>query len=648
MFKEFSAHFLGNSELCTMALVLAVISLCAAGIYRKLPDEKEKTDTLNKPHNSALFRKLGAKDVFWMIFLSVCYAVVSVWNLGSFETISSYWQPVSDYEEIIIELSESSFDGVLWIAGEGDNNSNPNGYQNHVNFQLYGSNDLIVWEEVTQLNTINYLNQQMNEGSWDYRYVKLVSLDRSNVLNEIGFRKTGTNDLIEASIYSFTNTDSMYDPCALLDEQDFLDMNPSYMDETYFDEIYHTRNASEIANHQYMYAYVHPLLGTQLISLGISLFGLSPFGWRIMGALFGILMVPLLYLCALHLFHKRSSAVLASGLLCVEFMHYTTSRIGTLEPFSVFFILLMTYYMLKYVQTSFYETPLKQQFVLLALSGIFMGCACATKFTGVYGGIGLAVLFFSHLLEETREYLKAAKLLKTSSEDEEIESLQHITSSYWPRLIKTGLWCILFFVIVPLCIYVLSYLPIVMSKTEGFSVQAVLDQTLGMIDYHANLDATHPYQSVWWQWILDIRPIWYYVRYNETTMNTISAFGNPLIFWCGAISMLWCFYDAFKNKSKRALWISISYLAQLLPWLLVERCIFIYHYYPSVPFLILGIVHACESLLEKDVRYRKPIGILCAASVVLFVLFLPVIGGFTTNSWFVQHVLRWMGSWYFG
>ena len=640
MFKDFSAQYLGNSELFSMMLVVVVILLIASIVYKKLP-EKEKTIVSKK----FLFRKVSCQDVFWMGLITLLYAVISLWNLGSFETIGSYWQPVSDHEEIIFELQEPEFDQILWVAGEGNNNTNPNGYQNQADFLIQGSHDFEVWNDVAELKDIDYLKIHSIEGSWNYRYVKLISRNSSNVLNEIGFKKANEDVLIDSSVALFSNPSSPYLPEALLDEQNFLVLDPSYMNETYFDEIYHTRNAQEIADGQYLYSYVHPLFGTQIISAGISMFGLSPFGWRIMGAVFGILMVPLMYLCALHLFHRRRSAVLAALLLSVECMHYTTSRIGTLEPFSIFFIQLMTYFMLNYCQTSFYTTPLKTQFIYLSASGIAMGCACATKFTGVYGGIGLAILFFSSLFQQTLSYRKSIINIKNQNFDEK-DVL--IAQKYWPCLVKTGLWCILFFVIVPLGIYVLSFVPVVMSKTQPFSIQAVYDQTMGMYNYHKNLEATHPYQSVWWQWILDIRPIWYYVKYNENTMQTISAMGNPIIFWTGAVAMIWCCIDAFKNKSYRALLISISYFAQVIPLLSVERCVFIYHYYPAIPFLILGIVHASESLLQKDKRYLKPIGWLAFAAVAVFVLFLPVIGGFETTSWYIQHIVRWMSSWYFG
>jgi hypothetical protein len=48
----------------------------------------------------------------------------------------------------------------------------------------------------------------------------------------------------------------------LIDEQDKLILHPTYLNQAYFDEIYHPRNAWEIATGHIMYATVHPLFGT--------------------------------------------------------------------------------------------------------------------------------------------------------------------------------------------------------------------------------------------------------------------------------------------------------------------------------------------------------------------------------------------------
>ena len=44
------------------------------------------------------------------------------------------------------------------------------------------------------------------------------------------------------------------------------------------------------------YEWTHPPLGKVMMMIGIQLFGMTPFGWRFMGALMGVLMLPLLYL----------------------------------------------------------------------------------------------------------------------------------------------------------------------------------------------------------------------------------------------------------------------------------------------------------------------------------------------------------------
>ena len=148
MLKQFSAQILGNSELISMILVSALILLIASFIYKILPDRKIK--------QKKLFRKVDVHDVFWIVLLSGLYAVVSLWNLGSMETIGSFWQPVTDHEEIILELAEYDFDEILWVSGEG-NNTNSSGYQNQVDFLIQGSNDLNVWDDLCELTNEDYL-----------------------------------------------------------------------------------------------------------------------------------------------------------------------------------------------------------------------------------------------------------------------------------------------------------------------------------------------------------------------------------------------------------------------------------------------------------------------------------------------------------
>lgn len=66
------------------------------------------------------------------------------------------------------------------------------------------------------------------------------------------------------------------------DEQELYEDGITYQDQTIFDEIYHGRTAYEFLHGLPIYENTHPPLGKTLISVGIAVFGMNPFGWRFM------------------------------------------------------------------------------------------------------------------------------------------------------------------------------------------------------------------------------------------------------------------------------------------------------------------------------------------------------------------------------
>lgn len=624
MINKISLQLFSNSQLILLAfaLLMVIIGLCLC------------FKILNKSYKS---------DLFAVVLITSIYAVVSLWQLGSHIAPNTWWQPQNDQEYITFEITDetTAFDGVYAIGGEGDNNALEAGYQIGLkNLQVLGSNDNEHWDIVADFTNGSFMEWEVVQGNWNYRYVSLVSQDLRMVINEFGLKKAGENSFLTLTPVTISNPNNPYPATQIIDEQNTLVITPTYMNGTYFDEIYHPRNAWEIANNQDMYASVHPLLGTSIIALGIKLFGMNPFGWRIMGALFGIMILPLFYLLVKKLFNNRFLSTLGTTLFATDFMLITTSRIGTLEPFSIFFILLMTYFMVCYVKSDFIKTPLKKQLLYLAASGVSMGFAVSIKWTGCYAAVGLAIMFFAHLISQSMIYFKFKK--DTDAKSQEYARL------YLRKAISIIAWCCLFFVLVPAIIYVCSYIPTRVWKNDTWSIANVIKHSIGMYDYHANLDATHPYQSVWWQWLFDIRPIWYYSNnFNNGTMQTISCFNNPLISLVGVISIVVTAINTFKTKSQTGFIILIGFLSALLPWVFVDRCIFAYHYYPSIPFLILAIVYASKLLIDKHSNGKKIVLIYCALCILLFVLFMPVLTGFTTNTSYVKF-LQWLPSWYFG
>ncbi len=543
-----------------------------------------------------------------MVSITLVYALISLWNLGSNKIPTTTWQPVEAYQTFILEV-EDGFNQINLIYGEGDNNSLEKGYQLGVeNMIIEGSNDLHNWVEISTLEKGRIFEYSFIEGDYNYKYIRITSTNIKQTLTEIAFIKD--NELVNVSVYEDKYADSKYPASLVIDEQDKVVISPTYYDEFYFDEIYHVRNAKEVADGQYMYASVHPLLGTNIIASFIKFFGFTPFVFRLPGALFGIAIVVLIYLLAKLLFDKTIISSLAAIFSACDFMHLTTSRIATLEPFSIFFIILMFYWMIKYYK----EEDHKKEIVDLLICGISMGLAISTKWTACYSAIGLAVILFKKLTETKK------------------------------NVISSLLWCVLFFVIIPLIIYWLSYLPDKVWR-DSWSIKNVWEHNITMFEYHSKLVSTHPYSSKWYQWLLDIRPIWYYSNINDVGIsNTIACFSNPLLTWAGVPAIIYCL---FKIKDKTSFIIAIGYLTAILPWTPISRTTFAYHFYPTSIFVILAICFCANKLMEKRNENRQLIYIFMALYVLIFIVYLPICTGFGTTKVYIK-ALELFPTWYFG
>ncbi len=439
------------------------------------------------------------------------------------------------------------------------------------------------------------------------------------------------------------------DDSALFDEQSLVPDRSSYRNSTYFDEIYHARTAYEFLHHLSVYEWTHPPLGKVFISIGIAISGMCPFGWRIAGTIFGILMIPLIYVFAKRLLGKSFLAVITCLLFTFDFMHFAQTRIATIDVYVTFFIIMMYFFMYKYATMSFFDTPLRKTFVPLAFCGISMGLGIASKWTGIYAGAGLAVIFFLIMAMRYREYSYAKREPKG-----ETNGIKHsyVIENYASHTAKTIGWCLIFFVLVPALIYGLSYIPYLM--TDGAQgIKTIFDNQESMLTYHGStvLGSTHPFSSRWYEWIIMKRPIWYYSGSLDNGLKEgISSFGNPLVWWIGIPAFCWMVVTAVTNKDKTAIFLCIAYIAELLPWVGVERLTFIYHYFPCVPFITLMIGYSIKTIYdEARIKHRKAITIgVCvyaAAVIGMFILFYPVLSGKPCSYEFAEHFLKWFDTW---
>lgn len=520
-------------------------------------------------------------------------------------------------------------------------------------------NNVFTWQDISlQDLTAQQAGADSSGSACTTHYLRLTLTDTDASLIELVFLDADGNITRPVNAEAYP---------ALFDEEDLYPARYSFRNSMYFDEIYHARTAYEFLHGLTTYENTHPPLGKIFISLGVAIFGMNPFGWRIIGTLFGIAMLPFLYLFGKRMTGNTPAAALACFLFAFDFMHFTQTRIATIDVYITFFVIAMYYFMYRYCSMSFYDTPLHRTFIPLGLCGVCMGLGIACKWTGVYAGCGLALLFFAHLLRRYREYLYAKAYPGQSTNGIEHS---HIVKNFTGYTVKTIDFCLTFFVLVPVVIYLLSYLPFVDNSHSGLLDRMLANQT-SMFDYHSGLEATHPYSSSWYQWPTMIRPIWYYSGYvSDTVKEGISAFGNPIVWWIGVPAFVYLLYLLFtqstllrtltgrkkevpaaevlsRREYSMAAFLVVGYLAQYLPWFFVTRITFIYHYFPSTPFVVLMIVYSLMQL-KKQMSDRTFFIVCCvyaAAAFGLFLLFYPVLSGQPVDVAFVVKYLRWRPTW---
>lgn len=582
--------------------------------------------------------RMVRRDYLVMAVITLIYSVIAFINLGDMSAPQTYYQPNAAGEEFVIEFDgEYPLAAVSYYYGIGNVREEPTV---QLEFHRYKED----WGKLNEAEVV--LNSVFR---WEYlplSSTKMTDQIRGTVstaemnLFEIAFWDEDGNLIPVKSVSGEGNNCE-----ALTDEQNLVPESPSYKNGTYFDEIYHPRTAYEFLHHLPYYETTHPPLGKVIMSWGIALFGMTPFGWRVMGTLFGIAMLPVFYLFLKKILRGTRYAAMGTVLFAFDFMHFSLTRMGTIDSYPVFFILLMYYGMflfgrrcLYYAQEygrDFFADKKRRRSVLLplAVSGIAWGCGAASKWIAVYAAIGLFVLFVAVMVmmyfrlrgKGNRQYKSFAG--------------------------KIVLWCVGFFVVMPAAIYTASYIPISMTEGYGNVFQEMWKNQFGMFRYHANLEATHAYSSEWWKWPLDYRPLWAYkapdTAVAEGNIGCISIMGNPILYWVGSIVFLLAIVYAVRKKDKMLGFLIIGLLSQYLPWVLIQRTTFIYHFFASTPFLVMVLVYMMKQA-ELRFSWMKGVNVgFCVLCVGLFVMFYPVLSGMEVSQAYVDTFLRWMDSWVF-
>ncbi|MBF0458899.1 MAG: glycosyltransferase family 39 protein [Nitrospirae bacterium] len=668
----------GNYHMDTYGGVLQIVSIAHVGclvylikigvdLYMRKSVSQTALPVTENETSVTVPLELGGRDYAAIAIITILNLAIMYYELGSLKAPETFWAAQHKGQGVYVDLGGEQMVGrVCFFGGIGDGQ-----------YDMRYSTDFQNWRQTGALKQKAVFEWQCVNTDIKGRYISLTAAEPGAMLNEIAFfDKDALTPLpvkFAMPLEPVTKA-AVPDKAAgnIIDEQHTVPPAPSYMNSTYFDEIYHARTAYEYLHGLPVYETTHPPLGKVFIEIGIAVFGMNPFGWRVMGALFGAFIPAIVYVFGYRLFGGTRYALIASLLMTADFMRVAQGRMATVDTYAVFFIILMYYYMYRYweaVAESGGKTDgaFKGANLYLGLSGLFFGLGVAVKWISVYAVGGLAVIFFASVI---RRYIVLAQHGRQAASQKAVrrKSLKKQPPGQTSRLSVKHLHAAtlnaiqhaaLYFILIPAVIYTLSYIPT--AKYQGLSalLSAVKQSQTDMYDYHKNLVAEHPFSSNWYEWPIMKRPLWLYNGNPPDVpdksgkpvqqVQSIVSMGNPAVWWMGIVAVLVVLGAALAGKRVGGgVFVVLTGLcAQYLPWVAVPRLTFIYHFYASVPFVIFCITYAIKWLEERRYGLRWLTYAYISLTVALFIAFYPILTGITVTKAYVRAALRWFDSWIF-
>ncbi|MCX8028289.1 MAG: glycosyltransferase family 39 protein [Thermodesulfovibrionales bacterium] len=556
---------------------------------------------------------LNKRDVIALICICVFFTLLYFYSLGSVYSPQTYWQPKMKGEGFIIDLkTPQDIRRINYFSGIGKGI-----------YRVDVSDDLIKWQTIATI-------EQKDVFQWKYiqvdnktRYLNIIVIEPDGMLYEIGLFDKNRNLIQIENLLNIVSSEKTVGSFKnLFDEQRMVPYTPSYRNGTYFDEIYYARTAFEYIQGLLPYETTHPPLGKLIIATGIKIFGMTPFGWRVMGVLSGIVIIAFVYLFGRMLFGKTEYGVLSAMIMGFDFMTFVQARLATIDSISVMFIVMMTYFMMRFYLSDNYHSCIRN----MTLSAISFSLGVATKWLCIYTALGLAVLFF----------LKLYKLSRNTD------------------IKKYLIYGILLFVILPTIVYTVTYLIILPKPITFAHIKTIIQTQYHMYQYHKGIVSSHPFASSWWQWPIIYKPMWLYMAPDmpRGIAGSIVTMGNPIVWWTGLVTFSLIVFGFVRYKRVESYqWLIVLFVAvNYLPWLLVPRETYIYHFYATVPFWILSIVYWLGVLKDANqgsrlFRYLPFIYLILVA--LMFLMFYPILSGLEVNKSYIRDYLQWFSSWIF-
>ena len=172
-------------------------------------------------------------------------------------------------------------------------------------------------------------------------------------------------------------------------------------------------------------------------------------------------------------------------LLLIDPLHFVQSRIAMLDILFLPFVVLSFYCILRHFRNyRYYNKKTNNYSKWLILSGISIGIGLTIKWSSAFSILGLLLIYIYY----TKNELEINNKIKIST-----------------KLIVI----IANIILIPVIIFISSF---IIDIYNGLTLKEWLTTQYSILDFHNTVESTHPYESAAWTWILNFKPMVYYVN----------------------------------------------------------------------------------------------------------------------------------------
>ncbi|WP_322744219.1 dolichyl-phosphate-mannose--protein mannosyltransferase [Coleofasciculus sp. LEGE 07092] len=454
-----------------------------------------------------------------------------------------------------------------------------------------------------------------------------------------------------------------------------------------FDEVYYAKFANNYLTDTHFFN-AHPPLSQYFIAIGMWIGSHLPFGqdningltgslhstwsYRWLNALTGSFIPLVVAAIAYQLNRRRSYALIAAIFAAADGLFLVESRYALNNVYLVILGLLGQLYLLVAL-----SQPKGERWRSLALSGIFFGSSACIKWNGLWFLLGVYLIWgvawalrwrrLKVKNQESRGWLvpwSAAKAQHSKLFQTPLVNLTEV--KVFPFLLN--------FALIPVLTYSFLWIPhLIMNPNPGF-----WEAQYKILTFHEKIGDgpnVHPYCSRWYTWILMLRPVAYFYQTAQSINEQVPAYpplpsgtgkiiydvhamGNPILWWLSTAAILLLLlllvqrlWLGWRGKflpttvNYMTLYLTFNWLANLLPWVKVGRCTFLYHYMGASVFSGLSLAWIVDRWLHSDRSQRQNAAIAVIGLILLaFVFWLPIYLGLPL-SFESYHLRMWFRSW---